>query len=228
MKKKKYFIIAGIIVLLVIVAVILIFAIPPNAKKVPQALSEGFAENGRFEFSCMVETGGEGREYFWLIGESSGESRHIEGRVLGSQVDLYYVDGQIYRYDMIAEEWYCYSAENLAEAAELYAELEPAAAFTYESLIEIEYLGRGSAAGRTCYNFSVIPVATGWVAEFFTDIEYIVSLSRGGELLTAELIATLKDDPQTTMRAFVILEEDNNIQIEAPPCNDANNNNPAS
>ena len=43
MKKKKYFIIAGIIVLLVIVAVILIFAIPPNAKKVPQALSEGFA-----------------------------------------------------------------------------------------------------------------------------------------------------------------------------------------
>ena len=118
MKKKKYFIIAGIIVLLVIVAVILIFAIPPNAKKVPQALSEGFARTAGLSFLVWLRPG-EKVEYFWLIGESSGESRHIEGRVLGSQVDLYYVDGQIYRCDMIAEEWYCYSAENLAEAAEL-------------------------------------------------------------------------------------------------------------
>ena len=47
-------------------------------------------------------------------------------------------------------------------------------------------------------------------------------------LITAELVATLKDDPETTMRAFVILEEDNNIQIEAPQCNDANNSNSAS
>lgn len=228
MKKKKYLIISGIIAILVVAAFIIIFNVPPNAKKVPQALSEGFAGDGRFEFSCMVETGGESREYFWLTGETNGEKRHIEGRVLGSPVELYYVDGQIYRYDMIAEEWYCYTAEDLAQAAELYAELEPAAAFTYESLIEIEYLGRGRAEGRTCYNFSVLPVATGWVADFFTNIKYIVSLNRWGELITAELVATLKDDPETTMRSFVILEEDNNIQIEAPQCNDANNSNSAS
>ena len=58
MKKKKYFIIAGIIVLLVIVAVIFIFAIPPNAKKVPQALSEGFAEKVGSISGLLVKVAG--------------------------------------------------------------------------------------------------------------------------------------------------------------------------
>ena len=221
MKKKWYLILGGGIILLIIAAIIIFFALPPSAQKVPQALTNAFSADGRFEFSCMLETDGEGREYFWLNGEKNGENRHIEGRVLGSPLELYYVDDNIYRYDAIAEEWFCYTTEDLAQAAELYAELEPAAAFAYDSLIEINYLGRSNIEGHGCYDFSVIPDASGWVADFFTDIEYIVSLNRVGKLVCAELIATLKENPDTTMRIFVIVDKEDNITIQAPECGDS-------
>ena len=212
--KRRALIIA--VAVLLAVAAVLLWMMPPSAHQVPQALENSLSGDGRFEFSCMLETGGEAREYFWLVGESSGERRHISGRVLGSPLEMYYIEGQIYRYDQLAGEWHHYPAAELAAATELYAELDPASAFDYDSLIEIEYLGSGSSEGRRCYNFSVIPAAAGWVAEFFTDIRYIVSLSRGGELVAAELLATLQEDPQTMMRAFVLWQEDDGISIELP------------
>lgn len=113
------------------------------------------------------------------------ERRHIKGRVLGTQLELYYQDGNIYLYNSIDEKWYAHTVADLAEAATLYAELEPAAAFAYDELIEIEYLGQEKVHGRACYQFAVTPVPSGWIGEFFTDVRYIIGLSRWGKVLHA-------------------------------------------
>lgn len=216
MKNKKSVFILIMITVLVGAGIFYVLAVPPNAKNVPEALEKALNADGRFEFSCMVETNGESREYFWLKGERSSEKRHISGRVLGSDFDLYYLDENIYRYDESADSWDCHNVADLGEAIALYAELEPAAAFTYESLIDIEYLGRNRSMGRLSYSFSVTPVSTGWIDEYFTNVRYCLFINRWGELMAAEVIADLKGEETTTMRAFVLFEEDKNIIIKTP------------
>jgi len=215
--RKKVLIIGAASLLILVGAIIIFFvAVPPDEKNVPRVLENSLNGDGRFEFSCMIETDGESREYFWLSGERNKDMRHISGRVLGSPLDLYYANGYIYRYNTADEIWQCYGAEDLEEAASLYAELEPNAAFSYEALLGITYSGREISNGRMCFKFTVTPEPTGWVGEFFTDVKYIVFLSRWGELISAEVIAALKDEENTTMRAFVIFEKDGNIVIETP------------
>ncbi len=214
-KDKKYlklFIIAAIC----LAAALLLTYIPPRAATVPDAIASTLMAAGSYEFSCMIEVDGDAREYFWLKGEMTTERRHIKGRVLGTDLELYYQDNNIYRYDNLDQAWQGHSVVDLAEAAAFYAELEPSAAFMYEELIEIAYLGRDTESGRACYNFAVTPVPSGWIAEFFTDVKYVVAVSRWGNLLHAEIIATLKENPNTTMRAFAVFNEDDGIKIEAP------------
>jgi hypothetical protein len=216
MKRKKLMIIAAAAVVLIGVVITFVYAVPPSAKKVPHLLQTALVADGRYEFSCMVETGGEGREYFWLSGEKNGDSRHVSGRVLGSELDLYYLDGYIYRYDVADQSWYCYDTEDLGQAAELYVELEPASAFAYDSLLAIEYIGHDRVLGRLGYEFLVTPQASGWIGEYFTDVTFTVCLDRWGGLLSAEVEGTLKDDANTTMTAFVVFQSDGDIEIEAP------------
>jgi hypothetical protein len=215
LKNKKHLALI-IVVAAALLAAFLFAFIPPRAEKVPQALQNSLISEGRYEYSCIVEVDGEAREYFWLKGEMEKDRRHIEGRVLGTELELYYQDNNIYRYDINTESWYAHEVADLTEAAALYAELEPAAAFLYDDLIEIEYLGRDSKGGRTCYNYAVLPVPSGWIGEFFTDVQYILGLSRWGQLLHAEISATAKDATNTSMRAFLIFDADHNVKIEAP------------
>ena len=216
MRNKKLILLISIIFILLSAVVIFLTMIPPGAKNVPHALTNTLAADGRFEFFCNVETDGENREYFALSGEKIGESRHIQGSVLESNLDLYYLNGYIYRYDEADQTWQCYSASDLGEAVNLYAELEPASAFAYDSLIDITYLDHQIKNGKICYNYSVTPVPTDWVGEFFTDVKYSVCLNRLGKLVSAEVYGTLKDEKDTTMHAMVIFEKNNKIIIETP------------
>lgn len=216
MRRKAFIITAGLISVLVGAIILFFVAVPPDAKKIPEVLESSLCGDGRFEFSCMIETNGESREYFWLTGEKNGELRHISGRVLGSPFNLYYANGYIYRYNTADDIWQRYLVEDLEQAVAMYAELEPNAAFKYDSLIDIEYIGHKMSNKRPCFNFAVTPEPSGWVGQFFTDVKYHICLSRWGELISAEVIAKLKEDKNTTMRAFAVLEKDGNIKIEPP------------
>lgn len=216
MKRKRLMIGVAAAAVLIGAVIAFVYAVPPSAKKVPHLLATALVADGRYEFSCMVETGGEGREYFWLTGEKNGESRHVSGRVLGSRFDLYYLDGYIYRYDEADQAWYCYDTDDLGQAAKLYAELEPASAFIYDSLLAVDYVGHDLVAGHLGYKFKIAPQASGWIGAYFTDVTYTVCLDRWGGLLSAEVEGKLKDDTDTTLTAFVVFYSDSDIVIEAP------------
>lgn len=216
MKRKKILLLAAATLVLIGAVATYIYAVPPSAKKVPHLLETALLADGRYEFTCMVETGGESREYFWLTGEKNGDSRHVSGRVLGSPLDLYYLDGYVYRYDEADQVWYCYDTEDLGQAAQLYAELEPASAFAYKSLIGIDYAGHQRVNGHLGYKFLIMPQADGWIGEYFTDVTFTVCLNRWGGLLSAQVDGKLIEDAKTTMTAFVTFENDGNIQIKAP------------
>lgn len=189
---------------------------PPDAARVQQSFAQALTADGRFEFSCMLETDGEQREYFWFTGERCGENRHLKGRVLGSPLELYYYDGNIYRYDEADGQWQTFAAEDIQQAAALYAELEPSGTFAYSELMEMNYQGRCPLNDKKVYQFQVVPVPTGWVADFFTDVGYTLYADHSGELQAAALKAVLKDDPDTILAAMLLFEEDNNIEIQPP------------
>ena len=114
MNKKRVILLSWIIMFLVIAITMFILFLPPSAKKIPVVLTETLNANGSFEFSCMIEIDDESREYFWLKGEKNASARHLSGRVLGTPVELYYIDGNIYQYDNARNIWMSHRVEDIS------------------------------------------------------------------------------------------------------------------
>ena len=215
--KKKYLIIAGIVILAAAaLAGSYFLSRPPAAEDVLRGFETALTADGRFEFSCMLETDGEQREYFWFTGERSGEARHLKGRVLGSPLELYYAEGAVYRYDEADGAWRKYDVSELAEAAAIYAELEPAGTFAHEDIIEMEYAGKSDVGNKLLHSFRMIPRPAGWVARFFTDVRYTVYASRSGRIEGAALAAVMNSDADTVLAAMLLFYPEQGIDIVPP------------
>ena len=215
---KKKLLIVLIIAALAALCALLSFLMsrPPDAESVLDDFRQCLTSDGSFEFSCMMETEGEQREYFVLKGERSGDDRHLKGTVLGSPLELYYADNTIFRYDELEHKWQKYAAEELQDAAALYAELEPAGTFAFSDIQEMSYSGHTDINNRLCHTFHVLPVAEGWVAKFFTDIKYTLYVNNRGTLDMAALSAVMKDDPDTSLTAVLLFSPENGIIITPP------------
>lgn len=192
---------------------------PPDAEEAAQFIQGVLVNNSyRYALDAVVTTeSGQTREYFNLDGMVSYGDAYVVGTVLGTPVQLMYVDGQFYQ--MGADNvWRQVTGEGMGSVAQLFAELDPAAAFSYSGFEGFEYVGIVESEDGMVQRVIVIPEQTGWVAEYFTDVVYTLDLDRRGtQLLSIQLDATLREDPSTTisiLATFYDVGED--IEINAP------------
>ena len=221
---KKKHILRLVLVLIILVAVIIglcsgIFSSPPPEQAEVEALLSNLSNGGSYRFTsqCYVTTEGEQREYFQLSGEKSGLNSHFQGSILGTEVELYLVDDTLYQRNGDGN-WRVNQVPDVQQAVSLFAELDPASAFSYDSIEGFTYLGEAESDQGKNHLVELIPSAAGWVGQYFTDVRYQLWIScRERSLLRVELSGVLQDDPDTQLSLSLELYDVGQELVLTPP-----------
>ncbi|MDO4581754.1 MAG: hypothetical protein Q4B96_04120 [Bacillota bacterium] len=154
---------------------------------------------------------------FDVSGEQAGEARHISGNAAGSELDMYWIEGQLYQRDFISGDWVC-SAMEEDKAIELYHELSPQgllpelapAAFSYDGVQQLD--------GRKLRRVSYSAPAAGWLGGFFGEADYTLYLERrAGELRRVDISAALNEDDRYTITVQLNLDISGDAARITPP-----------
>ncbi|MDO4732634.1 MAG: hypothetical protein Q4B50_03865 [Bacillota bacterium] len=173
MKKKK-----RVLLLLLLPALLLLVgscsglfsqAAPDQAVAESRLKSLSSGENYRFVSRCHVNTEGEDREYFLLSGEKAGQNSHFRGSILGTELELYLVEDLLYQRNGQSN-WRVNQVPQVQQVASLFAELDPAAAFSCTGIEDFEYLGPDESSPGRPHLLRLRPLAVGWVGEYFTNV----------------------------------------------------------
>lgn len=222
MKKKRTLLIGLVLVLLAAVLIGIfsgLFSSPPPDQAEAEALLQSLSAGGSYRFAsqCYVSTEGEQREYFLLSGEKSGQNSHFFGSILGTEVELYLVEDVLYQRNGEGK-WRVNQVPDVQQAVSLFAELDPASAFSCTAIESFEYLGEEELGQGKQHLVQLRPIAGGWVGEYFTDVCYRLWIScRDRSLLRAELQAALKEDPDTRLSLALELSDLGKELVITPP-----------
>lgn len=221
--KKKWALCIGLLLVVLAIAVAGscsgLFSSPPPDQAEAEALLQSLSAGGSYSFAsqCYVTTEGEQREYFLLSGEKSGQDSHFQGSILGTEVELYLVEDVLYQRNGDGK-WRVNQVPDVQQAVSLFAELDPASAFSCTAVEGFEYLGEDELEQGKNHLVQLIPTASGWVGEYFTDVHYTLWIScRDRSLLRAELSASLKEDPDTQLSLGLELYDLGKELVLTPP-----------
>ena len=151
----------------------------------------------RCRSSLLLGEAGTERVFSVFSGEKAGESRHVWGSILGTTVNLYFVDGVLYQQNPLDGSWTSLSGSGLLQATLLLGEIDPTANFTFAEMGEAEYLGKEEIEGRSAHHFVFTPqLQSEWIRRYFTDISYRMWVDvKSEQLVKAEISATSIEDP---------------------------------
>ncbi len=172
-----------------------------DTASVEQAIVNTFtAESYTFKSRSVVYINEEERVFAVISGEKSGENRHVSGSVLGTALNIYYVDGQLYQQDAIDGDWLRISGD-WGNVTMLLAETDPQTNFNFEQLGEVVIQGHEQVEGQRTVKVSCSPVLSDvWIEEYFSDINYTLWIStRSNYLIKAEITAVLREDPNASL-----------------------------
>ena len=172
----------------------------PDAAETERLLAETLsAKSYCYTLQAEVMVDGASRDYFTLRGEKNGDDAHVSGTVLGSSLELYWVEGMIYRRSG-DEDWQVLPEAQIEHAAALFAELLPAASFAYHRITDYRSDGLIETEDGEKLQLVLAPEADGWVAEYFTAVEYILLLDkRGRQLQELQLQATSRTESEALL-----------------------------
>lgn len=192
---------------------------PPDEEDVANLLAETLSyDEFRYAMTATVTTGeGEIREYFSLEGAVSGDNAFVSGEVLGTPLELARVDSVYYQKGSDGM-WRTIEESGNNAVANLFAELDPAAAFAYSGLTGFSYVGVVESDDGRVQRVTIIPEQTGWIAQYFTDVVYTLDFDRTARtLLSAQVDATLKEDTDTHLAILASFYDiGKSIDIEVP------------
>lgn len=175
---KKPFILLLISAILIAVIIFTAYGLAQNVDLqilTEQAISNNLAADTYcFSSKSVLHIGTEERCFADLIGEKSGpRDRHISGTLVGTDVDIFFVDGILFRKDPISGTWSDLVVGELDNAMNIMSELEPATNFAFESIGEVADCGREKIDGKNCYIVSFMPVLQDeWIKTYFGNIRY--------------------------------------------------------
>lgn len=214
-------------VLLLLVALALAFGVwgsflrvrPPEAQEAELLLNRTLnAESYCYTLQAVVDVSGAQRSYFDLVGEKSGANAHVAGTVLNTELELYFIDGALYQRNGADTAWQAHAVADIGEAAQLFAELAPAAAFSYSTLRSYTYDGVVETAAGKRMQLTMQPEATGWVADYFADVTYTLLLDkRGKQLQQATLTATSRENSAAALTLHASFSELGEEIVLTPP-----------
>jgi len=186
-----------------------------------EAIYNTFAsESYRFRTHSTLFVDNEERVFSVLNGEVSGDNRHAEGSILGTQVNIYNIAQKIYQQDPVDNSWHIIENTEQRSVAMLLAEIDPATDFAYKEILEAEHLGEIEVDGETVeYIRFKVHLEDQWVERYFEDITYEMGITRSKEphLVWAKISAVSKENSTAKLvieNHFYDFGED--IQLQAP------------
>jgi len=180
---KKPLILLLILVILIGVIIFTAYSLTQNVDLqmlTEQAISNNLAADTYcFSSKSVLHIGTEERCFADLTGEKSGpRDRHIAGTLVGTEIDIFFVDGVLFRKDTISGSWSALTVGELENAVNIMSELEPAMNFALESTGDVTDCGREKLDGKNCYVVSFMPVLQDeWIKTYFGNIRYKLWIS---------------------------------------------------
>ena len=192
-----------------------------------QVLTENAIQNNlqsdtyRFKTQSILHIGSEERCFTDLSGEKAGaRDRHIQGVLVGTEIDMYYIDGVMYRKDSINGEWVALSVGELENAVNIMNEIEPAINFALQDIGVVTDCGREKFNGENCYVVSFMPqLSDEWVQTYFGNIEYKLWIAGKKEprILKAVISGDSLENPQAGLTMYLEYSDYGaDIVLEAP------------
>ena len=222
LKKRRFWLILGLIIIAVI-----IFSVnsplttsAPTPEQAALALDNTFAATSyRFTTRSTVYLDQAERIFSQLSGERSGENRHISGEVLGTPVNIYYVDNAIFQQSSIDKSWRQVAEVDLEEARQLIAEITPEINFQFHETGEIIYIGTEEIDNQLLHRLELSPVmADNWLERYFDNIHCIIWLDKNGQyIVRARFTAVSTENPSVWLTIENTFSDFNQpLTIEAP------------
>lgn len=196
-----------------------VWSAPPDQARATALLSETLAaESYRYTIDAAVFVDGASRSYFSLQGEKNATAAALSGTVLGTDLQLVLLPGTFYQKSGSAD-WQSLAVADVASALELFAELDPAAAFAFTEISSYSYDGLVEQAdGKKALAFTLAVQPSGWVADFFSDVRILMTTDRRGkEIKSLQLNAVSRENPSTTLQITArFFDQGQTIDIQAP------------
>jgi|GEM_PF-1513786 len=145
------------------------------------ALANTFSANTyTFKSKSVLYMAGEERVFSVLQGEKSGENRHIQGSILGTDVNIYNINDTIYQQDPVGGSWNVVENKDLASLALLITETDPEENYRFKDIGEVNYLGKEKIEGENTRKIEFYPVLEDeWIERYFKDITFTLWVSGG-------------------------------------------------
>lgn len=212
-----------------------------------EALSNTFSANTyNFKSKSVLNMAGEERIFSVLEGEKAGNNRHIQGSILGTDVNIYNIDDTIYQQDPVGGTWNVVKNKDLAALALLITETDPEENYRFKDIGEVIYLGKEKVEEANTRKIEFYPVLEDeWIERYFKDITFTLWVSNGSRpyIVKAVISGVSKENSEaklvienyfsdlnkeiTIQTPFVGNENINNENADNSSNNSTNNDNTA-
>ncbi len=194
------------LLVLIIIAIISIYLMTNKfalkEDTVQNAINNTFnAPSYSFTTQSAIYLDGASRLFCDLQGKVSGTNHHINGEVLGSAVNIYYVDNSIYQQSSLNLSWRKIDNADFADAIALLNEISPQINFDFRQIGAANYLGSEEIDGQIRQIIAFEPImANTWIEQYFRDIKITLWLDQKGEFIKqAEIAATANENPSVSL-----------------------------
>ncbi len=204
-KKQLKLLFIGMFIL-IIIGIIATYLMTNNFElkedTVQNALNNTFdAQTYSFTTQSTIYLDGASRLFCDLQGRVSGANHHISGEVLGSAVNIYFVDNSIYQQSALNLSWRQIDNADFADAVALLNEISPQINFNFRQIGAASYLGKEEIDGQIRQIISFEPImANTWIDQYFRDIKITLWLDQKGEFIKqAEIAAIANENPSVSL-----------------------------
>ena len=157
--------------------------VPPETK-VNEAIANSVnAESYRFTLTSKLTVNAQERLFSVIQGEKSKDNAyHIQGTILGTEVNIYQIGDTTYRQDPIDQKWTVIEKTDMAKESLLLSELNPISNFYFNEIGPITPLEKDKtnrAEKKLGRKYAITPeLANHWLEAYFTDMTYEIWVSK--------------------------------------------------
>ncbi|MEG1998245.1 MAG: hypothetical protein RR051_07355, partial [Clostridiales bacterium] len=127
--------------------------------------------NYRFASEATVSANDKQRSYYQIKGEATAQNRHISGEVLGTPVEVFYVDGIFWQKSGADGNFRQIATGELDQALKFAAELEPPSMLSFAEALSWSFDGLEEINAVRCRKLTIQQArATGWIGQYFDQV----------------------------------------------------------
>ena len=155
-----------------------------------------------------------------LQGQKNGANVHLFGTVdvVDSQVDVYQIEDNFYRQDIVNGNWMRMEGQNAEATERLLQEINPLGCLMYNAAAEITELDKEKVEGVRCRKFQVRASGDNtFLASVWNEFYYTVWIDKQHRLQQAEVIASHQEGSAEQLKLEVQFDWETPVdEIKAP------------